>query len=156
MIRTPEVLRERLFRGKNLPPNIPFVRSYQQATIKDLILELNRKAQLFEKGVDVNDVVTGVYSEATEIINPEKVAGTPFTFEDTGEFFRSFHLKIFLDGSFTINANDTKEDGSSGAKFTLSELYGPIIGLNEKSTTELSRALLPFIRSEVRSIIFGS
>lgn len=156
MIRTPEALRVRLFRGVNLPPNIPFVRAYQSKNLQEFIIESNRNFQLFRRGTDINDEVTGVYSEATELINPEKEAGTHFTFKDTGRFFDSFEIEVFIDGSFSIKADDTKENIISGRDFTLTESYGPLLGLNERHTTKLSRAILPFIIGEVRTLIFDS
>lgn len=157
MVRVPEVLRERMKRGIDLKfiPQIPFVRSYQQKEVAEFILELNKIEQLFNKGVNVNNEITGVYSEATELINPKKKAGEPYTFLDTGEFFKSFKLKVFSDGSFKINAEKIIKDPLTDAKFSITDLYGEILGLNDESLTKLSREILPFIREEVRSLVLG-
>jgi hypothetical protein len=59
--------------------------------IKNLILELIRQKQLWEKGVDKFNEIIGLYSPVTESIYPEKVAGTHYTLKDSG-FFLSVHV----------------------------------------------------------------
>ena len=44
------------------------------------------------KGKDAHGVILGLYSKGTELINPSKKAGTPFTLYDTGDFYEQTHL----------------------------------------------------------------
>jgi len=65
---------------------------------KDLqkyILDLIRIEQLFERGEDSDGDILGYYSEYTEMLNPEKIAGTPYTLKDTGAFYDSFLIYIY-------------------------------------------------------------
>ena len=73
--------------------------------IKNLILELIRQKQLWEKGVDKFNEIIGLYSPVTESINPEKVAGTHFTLKDSGRFYRSMFITVLSD-SIVIEADE--------------------------------------------------
>jgi hypothetical protein len=78
--------------------------------IKNLILELIRQKQLWEKGVDKFNEIIGLYSPVTESINPEKVAGTPFTLKDSGFFYRSMFITVLKD-SILIEADAKDMEG---------------------------------------------
>ena len=55
------------------------------------ILDLNRKDQLFNEGINRFGTIIGRYSQATEsITNGEKKAGEPFTMYDTGDLYKRF------------------------------------------------------------------
>lgn len=73
--------------------------------IKNLILELIRQKQLWEKGVDKFNEIIGLYSPVTESINPEKVAGTHYTLKDSGKFYRSMFITVLSD-SIVIEADE--------------------------------------------------
>lgn len=99
---------------------------------QDYILSLIKIDQLLGQGIDKDGNVIGVYSEATEAINPEKVAGTPYTLLDTGEFYRSMFISVFND-MIEINADPVKSPEDN-----LFELYGTgIIGLTEANKQKL-------------------
>jgi len=60
-------------------------------------LERNNDAIQLQKdqwkiGLDAHGVILGLYTKGTEAINPSKVAGTPFTLFDTGDFYEQTHL----------------------------------------------------------------
>lgn len=96
-------------------------------------LDLVRQKQLFEQGIDENNQIIGVYSEWTELAKPEKVAGTPYTLYDTGEFYKSMFIIVFAD-SFIIDADPMKQ-GMTG-QVNLFDKYGEgIIGLTDESKT---------------------
>lgn len=106
-------------------------------TFRIWILDLVRQNQLFEKGVDEDGDIIGVYSEFTEIINPEKIAGTPYTLFDTGAFYNSMFIVILKD-SFVIDADPIKVD-EDGNTTDLFRKYGEgIVGLTKESKTLLS------------------
>jgi hypothetical protein len=103
---------------------------------RNWILDLVRQKQLFQQGVDENNDIIGVYSELTELIKPEKKAGTPYTLYDTGEFYKSMFIIVFAD-SFIIDADPLKR-GMSG-QINLFDKYGEgIVGLTEESKTILA------------------
>jgi len=84
-----------LKRFRLLTSTVLWFYSMDQKTQKK-ILDWIRNDQL-QKGLDEDNDVIGLYSEWTEKINPEKVAGTPYTLEDTGEFYRSLFVTVFND-----------------------------------------------------------
>ena len=65
---------------------------------------------MWEKGVDKFNEIIGLYSPVTEIINPEKVAGTPFTLKDSGFFYRSMFITVLKD-SILIEADAKDMEG---------------------------------------------
>lgn len=73
-------------------------------TIQKLVLNLLRQDQLFERGVNKFDQIIGLYSFTTQMINPSKRAGTPFTLKDTGAFYQSMFITVLKD-SILINAD---------------------------------------------------
>lgn len=67
--------------------------------VYDLQTELERNTEAIQlqkdqwkNGLDAHGVILGLYSRATEVINPNKIAGTPFTLFDTGDFYEQTHL----------------------------------------------------------------
>lgn len=120
--------------------------------LKTFILDLVRQDQLFDKGIDEDGDVIGEYSEYTEMINPEKVAGTHYTLKDTGEFFDSFYIDVFS-SYFEINANPIKTD-EDGDTTNLFFQYGEgIMGLTNESMDKLSREILRLYKIEVRKLL---
>ena len=81
-------------RVKTLSPDLVWLRVFQNEPFKRYIMDLVRQDQLFKKGIDEDGDIIGVYSEATEMMNPEKVAGTHYTLYDTGEFYNSFVIFV--------------------------------------------------------------
>ena len=120
--------------------------------LKTFILDLVREDQLLEQGIDEDGDVIGTYSEYTEIINPEKVAGSHYTLKDTGEFFDSFYIDVFP-SYFEINANPIKTD-DDGETTNLFYEYGEgIMGLTTESLDKLSREILRLYAIEVRRFL---
>lgn len=75
---------------------------------RKIIRDWIQEDQLYRQGVDEDGEIIGFYSAATEQISRgRKVAGTPFTLEDTGEFYRSMFITKLRD-SFIIDANTAK------------------------------------------------
>jgi hypothetical protein len=75
--------------------------------IKGLILRLIKDEQLNKQGVDKFEQIIGLYSEMTQMINPEKIAGTPFTLKDSGQFYNSMFVEV-LTNELVIHANADK------------------------------------------------
>lgn len=124
----------------------------RRPALKTLILDLVRQDQLFDQGIDEDGDVIGTYSEYTEIINPEKVAGSHYTLKDTGDFFDSFYIDVFPN-YFEINANPIKTD-EDGETTNLFYEYGEgIMGLTTESMDKLSREILRLYKIEVRKFL---
>ena len=77
-----------------LKPELIWLRVFQNEPFKKWILDLIRQDQLYKKGIDEDGDIIGVYSEWTEMMNPQKVAGTPYTLHDTGQFYNSFIIFV--------------------------------------------------------------
>ena len=75
--------------------------------IKTQIADWIKNDQLRNQGVDGDGNVIGYYSYVTSRINPSKEFNSPYTLEDTGEFYRSILVVVYLD-SILINADSQK------------------------------------------------
>ena len=125
-------------------------------SIQKEIIEAN-KEQL-SKGKDVFNKTIGLYSRATEVITTNqyllgqrkdiKKAGTPFTAQDTGDFFKGFYLEIVGD-TFRLFSKDPKtheilDTWQSDALF----------GLTEQKLREIVlRDILPFLLKHIRNTL---
>lgn len=106
---------------------------FYDTKFKTEVLDFIRIDQLFEQGVNEDDEVIGTYSLRTQMeFNPEKVANTPYTLKDTGDFYRSFMLEVLPDG-IVINADGLKEDGTD----LLERFTDKILGLTDDSKIKL-------------------
>ncbi len=138
--------------GYALYNQVIWVSVLKRPSLRTFILDLVREDQLLEQGIDEDGDVIGTYSEYTEIINPEKVAGSHYTLKDTGEFFDSFYIDVFP-SYFEINANPIKTD-EDGETTNLFYEYGEgIMGLTTESLDKLSREILRLYAIEVRRFL---
>lgn len=104
--------------------------------VKQMIIEMNTQEQLFQKGVDSKGIplmdIGGSYSFVTKDI--KDFLGQPIdriTLKDTGDFYKSWNVKILADTIF-IEA-DTIKDGDD-----LRQRWGnDILGLTEESKQKL-------------------
>jgi len=132
-----------LKRFRLLTSTVLWFYSMDQKTQKK-ILDWIRNDQL-QKGLDEDNDVIGLYSEWTEKINPEKVAGTPYTLEDTGEFYRSLFVTVFND-VFEIDGEAQKSPTDN-----LFTKYGNgIVGLNSQSKEKLRLEIINRIHEYIR------
>lgn len=67
---------------------------------------------------------------------------------ETGRFYDSFEVKVDS-GGFTISAETDRGD------FNIISSYGKVVGLNEKSKSELAEAIIPLVVKEVRNILLS-
>jgi hypothetical protein len=125
----------------------------------DLIIDLNTRKQLFDKGIDstgrlLSDI-GGDYSantiEGTNQYEGKKQKGLPYdhiTLYDTGDFYKSF--KVFLDsnGMLTISA-DTIKDTTN----LINDWGENILGLTEESLIVLRdkarTILIPYVKKTI-------
>lgn len=111
------------------------------------ILDWIRNDQL-QKGLDENNDIIGLYSIWTEKINPEKVAGTPYTLKDTGDFYKSLFVEVFND-LFEIDGEAQKSPTDN-----LFNLFGVgIVGLNpenkEKLKLEVNKRIIEYVYKKI-------
>ena len=150
-IRQVEVFKQHLEKVKKVQPNelndaiFTFLISIEKE-----ILDINRREQLL-KGVDANNDPLfskrhqrGVYSKATEQISGgRKVAGTHYTLEDTGDFFKGFFLEFDKD-RLLFGSRDSKTSLLIGD-------YGDIFGLTPKNlSTLIQNRVKPFLINHIR------
>lgn len=124
-------LHKMLNSGKLLYDSVAWIYAFDTAT-KEFIIDLIQNDQLTGKGINKYGEIIGLYSESTEMINSEKQAGTPYTFNDTGDFYRSMYVSVFNDG-IEMNADPVKSPEDN-----LFEMYGTgIIGLTQENIGKL-------------------
>jgi hypothetical protein len=125
---------------------------FSDAKFREWVLDLIRQDQLFKQGIDGDGDIIGTYSEYTEMMNPEKVAGTPFTLFDTGDFYESFILYIYKD-AIEVDANPIKIN-DKGEKENLFWKYGEnIIALTGESMDKLRQEFLHRYRNELDELL---
>lgn len=125
---------------------------FKDEQFKTEILDWIRWEQLYNEGVDEFGQIIGTYSRYTEMLNPEKQEGTPYTLYDTGEFYNSMMIEVFND-YIEINADGLKVD-EFGQTTDLFEEYGyEIIGLTEESKTKLATELIERFNIEYRRLL---
>jgi hypothetical protein len=153
------LISERLNRLKSLNQGQMFFNAVSDKRVQDFILFLVQYGQLFSRGINEFEEIIGRYSLLTEEINPEKVAGTPYTFKDTGQFFNSMFVtpnteSFIIDGD-GVKVSKTRQGDSIIEKVTnLFELHGDsIIGLTEDSKEQLGRMLADKFIEDVRKIL---
>lgn len=131
-------LHKMLENGLTLSIEDAWLIAWDNAEFREWVLDLIRINQLFDKGEDKDGNIIGVYSEYTEILNPEKIAGTHYTLKDTGYFFGSLFIDDWFSGEFvTIDGDGEKDDDD------LFEKFGEgIIGINQEN--------LSLVRQEIK------
>ena len=153
------LIEERLNKLKGLNQGQMFFNAVSDKRVQEFILFLVQYGQLFSRGINEFEEIIGRYSPLTEEINPEKIAGTPYTFKDTGEFFDSMFV-IPNSESFIIDGNGIKygkayKNGQVVETITnLFEEFGDsIIGLTEDHKEQLGRMLADKFIEDVRKIL---
>lgn len=142
-----------LNRYRNLKEDYLWRKVFNDEIFRTWVLDLIRQDQLFEKGIDGDGDIIGTYSEYTEMMNPEKVAGTPFTLFDTGEFYKSFILYIYKN-YVEVDANPIKIN-DKGEKENLFWKYGEnIIALTDSSLQKLRTEFLARFTNELKELLY--
>jgi len=104
---------------------------------EDKIISLNVDAFQDGMGSDGNilkhsneKVFKGTYTLATQLLNPKKVAGTPYTFLDTGSFLANMQIDLQPNlTKFDIFSTGT----GSGDKALFFKGYSNLFGLNQNN-----------------------
>lgn len=128
---------------------------FRDQTLKNRVLEWIQQDQLFEKGVDENNTVIGTYSEATEMMNPSKIAGEHYTLFDTGDFYDSMYIVVLKD-SIIIEADGLKTDENGETTDLIAEFGDGILGLTEENKTKLAQELIERYVIEAERLLYGN
>jgi hypothetical protein len=149
---TQTILGNVLNRYRNLRETYLWRKVFDDAKFREWVLDLIRQDQLFKQGIDGDGDVIGYYSEYTEMLNPEKIAGTHFTLFDSGEFYKSFILYIY-ENYIEVDANPIKIN-EKGEKENLFWKYGEnIIALTEESLDKLRQEFLIRFKDELKQLL---
>ena len=142
------ILAERLRQVAAIQPYFFWRKVMNDTAFQKWILDLIRIDQLFEQGIDSDNDVIGFYSYFTQLMNPEKQEGTPYTLKDSGAFYESFIITIFND-SFEVDADPIKIDSMTGEETNLFFKYGEnIIGITQENLQKLQSQIADRYRSE--------
>ena len=138
-------------RVKTLNADLVWLRVFQNEPFKRWIMDLVRQDQLFKKGIDEDGDVIGTYSEATEMMNPQKIAGTHYTLFDTGDFYNSF--VIFVGKQvFEIEADTIKmENENWWVRNNISK--DAILGLTDENKDKLAQKVKEKYIAEARILL---
>lgn len=149
----------------NLKTKVLFQIIFSKTEVQDLIIDLNRFNQLFKESEQSTGAeIDGSYSRLTGLATSEtnavftfrnstgdsfsrqKTQGESYFLLDSGDFYKSFKVKI-LDDGFTIQADTLKDDGTDLLK------YGSLLGLTKESRSEIIKKILPMVIEETRKAI---
>lgn len=120
---------------------------FKKEEFQTWILDLIRKDQLFDQGIDGNGNIIGYYSAVTEMINPQKKQGTPYTLYDTGEFYKSFTI-VVMPNILEIDADPVKKDDNLFVK------YGEdIIKLTDENMERLRLEVIERYYAEITALL---
>ena len=141
-----EMMRRRLL----LSESLVWVNAFD-SNLKLKILEWIRDDQLTQRGVDSDGDIIGFYSLTTSFINPRKSFNTHFTLNDTGDFYRSMFVKVFID-RILIDANS-----NSFSEMTQQEWFtDKILGLTDGNIELLRIEVKESYIKAIRKVLLGN
>jgi len=114
---------------------------FKDEQFKEEILDWIRWEQLYAEGVDELGQIICTYSRYTEILNPEKAEGSPYTLNDTGDFYNSLVISVLPD-SIEIDGDGLKTDEFGQTTDLFAEYGYEIIGLTDESKAKLADELV--------------
>jgi len=131
-----------------------FVEILKDDLVQAQIIDFNLE-QMYEGGIDSEGNTLGQYAQITvsywkplarSLGNDGRT--DHITLKDTGEFYKSFRIKLDKDG-FKITANTIKEDTD------LAKIYPKVIGLTKESKAMVSELITPYMVEAIRKEILG-
>lgn len=125
---------------------------FKDEQFKEEILDWIRWEQLYAEGVDELGQIIGTYSRYTEILNPEKPEGSPYTLYDTGAFYESLLITVLPD-AIEINGDGLKTDEFGQTTDLFAEYGYEIIGLTDESKTKLADELIERFQIEYGKLL---
>ena len=138
----PTVIDERIRKAFILQEVIAWMEANSENVTREVI-RMIQEDQLKNSGVDENNALIGLYSQFTEILTEgRKQAGTHYTLEDTGEFFRSMYVKVLMD-SIIIDGDYAKMQDQ---KWWRNEILGLTDENLDKYTETIRRGFIKHAR----------
>ena len=131
-----------------------FVEILKDDLVQAQIIDFNLE-QMYEGGIDSEGNSLGQYAQITvsywkplarSLGNDGRT--DHITLKDTGEFYKSFRIKLESDG-FKITADTIKEDTD------LAKIYPDVIGLTKESKAMVSELITPYLVEAIREQILG-
>lgn len=126
-----------------------FVKILKDSNVQAQIIDFNLE-QMYEGGIDSEGRSLGEYATITvQYYKPlARSLGNDgrtdhITLKDTGEFYKSFRIKVENDG-FKITADTIKEDTD------LAQIYPDVIGLTKESKQMVSELITPYFIEAIR------
>ena len=133
--------------GKTLSDVVAWYEVMDSKDMKDMIIRLVTRDQLFDRGIDAEGNVIGYYSYMTEIISGgAKQQGDHYTLLDTGDMFDSLFVAVF--------ANEFVILGDTG-KIENQEWYSDkIFKLTDENIQKVRAKAIPKFREYLTSTLF--
>lgn len=125
---------------------------FSDEVLKRKMIDWIRIEQLYKQGVDEDDRIIGFYSEFTEMMNPEKVAGTHYTLIDSGEFYRSMFIAVGY-GTLEIDADTAKMESEDWWKDNSIE-KDKLLGFNEANKQKLVNEVKIRFQKAVNQVLY--
>jgi hypothetical protein len=124
---------------------------------EDKLIDLNVEQIQSGEGNDGKDLnntdskFKGYYTLATQMINPEKTAGSLYTFFDTGNFLGNFNIQLSND----LTKVDIFSTGTgAGQKSEFFRGYTNLFGLNPKNERDFNyNILLPELQKYIKKYL---
>ena len=126
-----------------------FIEILKDSNVQAQIIDFNLE-QMYEGGIDSEGNSLGQYAQITvsywkplarSLGNDGRT--DHITLKDTGEFYKSFRIKLENDG-FKITANAIKEDTD------LAQVYPDVLGLTKESKQMVSELITPYFIEAIR------
>lgn len=141
-------IEQQLQRIRLLSENKAWFDTFTTAT-KNEILNWVKIDQLTNEGVDKFGNIIGFYSFATQLITDgRKRAGDPFDLNDSGEFYRSMFISVFLDSIVIDAGSQTYAEMQKQDWFSNS-----ILGLTDENFEKLKSKVLESYQKHIREVL---
>jgi hypothetical protein len=138
----PTIIDERIRKAFILQEAVAWMEANSTAVTNEVI-RMIQEDQLKRSGVDENNALIGLYSQFTEILTEgRKQAGTHYTLEDTGAFFRSMYVKVLMD-SIIIDGDYAKMQDQ---KWWRNEILGLTDENLDKYTDKIKEGFIDYAR----------
>jgi hypothetical protein len=127
---------------------------FSKDEVKQFVIDLNTRNQLFDEGVDSKDEFLGEYAAST-LVSKQRRFGSQFpehiTLFEKGDFYKTWSVNVDKNGIITISADGQKED------IDLFEKYGKdVLGLTNDSIQLLIPFIQPFALEYVIKTVCGT
>lgn len=133
--------------GRTLSDVVAWYEVMDSKSMKDLIIKLVTRDQLFDRGIDSEGDVIGYYSYMTEIISGgRKQVGDHYTLLDSGDMFDSLFVLVFIKKFVIIGDTDKIED---------QDWYtDKILKLTDENVQKIREEAIPRFRDYLTATLF--